>query len=141
MIELINNGTGGFATTRSTKARRTIRRSSQASLSFFSMVGKLIGCALLGLPQLAHADIGVAVGFNLTYHGDVGITVKALSSDELDDVVFAVGATYYPFSENKTGFDIGVGRTAVLNSVFVIGVDVSNDVSYMSIGYVDLSSE
>ncbi len=108
---------------------------------YLLMIRSFIVCVILGLPGLVNADIAISLGINFTFHGDVGITAKALSSDELDDVVVAAGATFYPFSESKIGFDIGVGRIAVLNSVFLIGVDLSNDVSFMSVGYVNLSSE
>jgi len=105
------------------------------------MFNKLIVCVLLVFPQFSHAEIGVALGINITFDFEVGITVKALSSDKIDEFVVAVGATYYPISKNKIGFDIGFGRTAILNTVFLYGIDIYKDSSYMSVGYVNLSSQ
>ena len=45
------------------------------------MFRQLVVCAMLISQQVAHADVGVAIGLNFTYYGDVGITIKALSND------------------------------------------------------------
>lgn len=94
----------------------------------------------LAFAQPAVADIGFAFGINITFYGDIGVSAKALTSDKHDETVFAVGATYYPFSDNKAGFDIGLGRT-LFNGVILWGIDLSKDVAYFSLGYHEAATQ
>lgn len=88
---------------------------------------------MLLFSQPALTDAVVFLGINLTYSGDVGITLKVLSSDENDELVFAVGSTFYPFSVLKLGYDLGIGRTT--NGVAGLwGIDVPQDAAYFSVG-------
>jgi hypothetical protein len=90
-------------------------------------------------PFISNADIGFAIGLNFTYEGDVGVTVKALSNDKNEKWLFAVGSSYYPFSENKIGLDFGFGGSN-FNIVGLIGIDILQDASYLSIGYANMSN-
>lgn len=95
-------------------------------------------CLMLLSPQMAYADVGVTIGINFTYNGDIGITIKALSSDKRDERVFGVGSSYYPWADRKLGLDVGYGA-ADFNFVFLIGIDILQDASYLSVGYEDMS--
>jgi hypothetical protein len=104
------------------------------------MLRKLVVCGMLISHQVAHADAGVAIGLNFTYYGDVGITIKALSSDKNNEQVFAIGTTYYPFAEKKLGIDLGFGGAA-FNVVGLIGIDILQDAAYLSVGYENMSTQ
>ena len=104
------------------------------------MLKYLLVCLMLLSQQLAYADVGVTIGINLTYNGDVGITIKALSSDKHNEKVFAIGSTYYPLANKKIGFDLGYGA-ANFNTVILVGIDILQDASYLSVGYEKMSSQ
>ncbi len=73
---------------------------------------KIFLIALLSTSTMsAQADPAYMAGLSVNLHGgDFGITLKALSNDEEDTVVGALGATYYPFSKKTFGVDLGVGH-------------------------------
>lgn len=92
-------------------------------------------CLLIIFSQPAIADMGIALGIILTYDFQVGFTVKLLSSDKTDEYVVAAGTSFYPFSEEKLGIDLGFGKTAGLNTFWLYGVDIYQETSYMSAGF------
>ena len=101
------------------------------------MLRRYIVCAMLVFPQLVFSDIGIGIGVNITYHGDVGISAKVLSSNKSFDMAWAIGASYYPLSNKKYGFDIGYGGNALPNGYFLIGLDILQDASYGGVGYIN----
>ena len=105
-----------------------------------SMLKRMTLYLMFMFPQPAFADIGIALGLNITYDFDVGITLKALSSDKAEGYVIALGTSYYPFAEVKTGIDIGLGGTG-FSMFFLYGVDIYRDAAYMSFGFFNSDLE
>lgn len=101
----------------------------------YSVIKSIAVCVTLLFSQPASTDDGIFLGINLTYFGDVGITAKVLSGDQNDELVFATGLSYYPFSVIKFGYDFGIGKTT--NGIAgVWGVDIPHDAAYFSAGYL-----
>ncbi len=65
----------------------------------------------------------------------VGFTAKALSSNAEDEAVFGGGISYYPWSDDKIGLDLGVGYNFTNFGVFG-GYDVLRRMPTLSAGYV-----
>lgn len=104
------------------------------------MFKNLIIYLLLFFSHPVVAEIAFAVGINVTYELDAGLTIKAVSNDKIDEYVVAVGTSYYPFSKDKPGLDLGLGRTTGFNMIFLYGIDIYKDDSYMSFGFMNTSS-
>jgi len=99
---------------------------------------KLHYIALAGMfaITIAHAEPAAYVGLSYTFGGEIGISAKVLSENEEDNVVAAVGASYYPFSQNKFGLDVGAGY-AFDNAAALIGWDFLQHRIQGSIGWAD----
>jgi hypothetical protein len=65
----------------------------------------------------------------------VGFTAKALSSNAEDEAVFGGGISYYPWSDEKIGLDLGVGYNFTNFGVFG-GYDILRRMPTVSAGYV-----
>jgi hypothetical protein len=65
----------------------------------------------------------------------VGFTARALSSNAEDEAVFGGGISYYPWSDNKIGLDLGVGYNFTNFGVFG-GYDILRRMPTVSAGYV-----
>ena len=83
----------------------------------------------------AQADPGVMFGVSYAFGGDLGLSVKMLSSDREERWVGAVGGTWYPVS-NRIGAELGVGRTFEDGAV-TVGWDILNSQPKIGIGYMD----
>ena len=88
----------------------------------------------------AYADSAAYIGISYTFDGEVGLSAKILSDDEEDSVVAAVGATYYPFSQNKFGLDIGAGYVFD-DAAALIGWDFLQNRVQGSIGWADTEND
>lgn len=58
------------------------------------------------LPHASIADVTIMLGITLRYEYHLGLTLKAITNDQADQYVLAGGASYYPFSKEKTGIDL-----------------------------------
>jgi hypothetical protein len=80
--------------------------------------------------------LGLTVGLGASdISKQVGFTAKALSSNAQDEAVFGGGVSYYPWSEEKIGLDLGVGYNFTNFGLFG-GYDVLRRMPTLSAGYV-----
>ncbi len=88
------------------------------------------------------ASPAVMVGVSYNFDSrDFGVTAKLLSDDEEDEIVGAVGATYYPGSTtSKFGVDAGVGYTFD-NAAAVVSWDFIRKESQVSVGWADVDDD
>jgi hypothetical protein len=70
----------------------------------------------------------------------VGLTVKALSTNAQDKAVFGGGVGYYPWSDDKIGLDLGVGYNFTNFGLFG-GYDILRRMPTLSAGYVPTVSD
>lgn len=97
--------------------------------------------ALVVAAGSAAASPAAMVGVTYRFGEDVGFTLKVLSSDQPDEVVGAIGASYYPWSKNKTlGFDLGGGYLSD-NYAVTIGYDLLGKKPVFGLGYVDTDED
>lgn len=103
---------------------------------------KLLPLALLGLlPLTAQADPAAFVGISYSFGGaGVGISVKVLSDDKEDQVVAALGATYYPMAANKFGIDLSAGYT-FNDAAVLVGWDFLQKGVQVSAGWADIEDD
>lgn len=95
---------------------------------------------LLALPLSAHSDAAAFIGINYTFGGNLGLSIKALSDDDENKGVAAIGVSYYPMAENKLGIDAGVGY--VFDSYAVTaGWDFLQKEPVVSVGYADTDDD
>ena len=71
-------------------------------------------CFLIALSFSARADAGYFVGLSFLLDGklsekNIGLTGKMMNSDKHDEWKAAIGASVYPWSDNKFGLDLGAG--------------------------------
>tara|TARA_R110002074_G_scaffold152936_1_gene307561 strand:- start:124412 stop:124774 length:363 start_codon:yes stop_codon:yes gene_type:complete len=95
---------------------------------------------LLALPLSAHSDAAVFIGINYTFGGNLGLSIKALSDDDENNGVAAVGVSYYPMAENKLGIDAGVGY-AFDSYAVTAGWDFLQKEPVVSVGYADTDDD
>lgn len=89
----------------------------------------------------AHADPALMAGLSYNFQGgDFGITVKALSDDEEDTNVGALGATFYPFSPKPFGIDLGVGHN-FKNATVTLGWDFLKRDAQVAVGASNLKEK
>jgi hypothetical protein len=79
-------------------------------------------------------------GISITFNGDAGITLKALSDDKESRTVGSIGATYYPFAAKSFGFDVGAGYTYDDAAAIVSWDFIQNSVQF-SAGYADIDDK
>jgi hypothetical protein len=80
--------------------------------------------------------LGLTVGLGASdISKQVGFTAKALSSNAQDEAVFGGGISYYPWSDEKIGLDLGVGYNFTNFGLFG-GYDVLRRMPTLSAGYV-----
>lgn len=103
---------------------------------------KMMPLLLLGLlPFSAQADPAAFVGISYSFGGSgVGISIKILSDDEEDQVVAAVGATYYPMAADKFGIDLSAGY-AFDNAAVLVGWDFLQKSVQVSAGWADTEDD
>jgi hypothetical protein len=103
---------------------------------------KFLPLALLGLlPLTAHADPAAFVGISYSFGGSgVGISVKVLSDDEEDQVVAALGATYYPMAADNFGMDLSAGY-AFDDAAVLVGWDFLQKSVQVSAGWADIEDD
>lgn len=93
----------------------------------------------------AQADVGVFAGvtylFNGGGSGDVGLTVKLLTSNKEDKAVGAVGVNFYPNAKGQQwGVDVGAGYQG--SSVgALVGYDLLNNAPTVSGGISNTKSD
>ena len=93
------------------------------------------------LPLSAQADPAAFIGISYGFDSSFGISIKALSSDEEDEGVVAVGTTYYPFAASKKfGFDLGAGYTFD-GSAIIGGWDFIQSQPQVSFGFADTDDD
>ena len=95
---------------------------------------------LAALPLTAQSDAAAFVGINYSFGGNVGISVKALSDDDENNGVAAVGVSYYPMAANKFGIDAGVGY-AFDSYAVTAGWDFLQKEPVVSVGYADTDDD
>ncbi len=103
---------------------------------------KFLPLALLGLlPLTTQADPAAFVGISYSFGGSgVGISVKVLSDDEEDQVVAALGATYYPMATDKFGIDLSAGY-AFDDAAVLVGWDFLQKSVQVSAGWADIEDD
>ncbi len=92
---------------------------------------------LLASTATVQAGPAYMVGISYTFSGDVGLSFKVLSSDIRHIAVATVGTTYYPFSPQKLGLDLGVGYT-YNNAAITTSWDFLKSSVQFSAGYADI---
>jgi len=95
---------------------------------------------LAALPLTAQSDAAAFVGINYSFGGNFGISVKALSDDDENNGVAAVGVSYYPMAANKFGIDAGVGY-AFDSYAVTAGWDFLQKEPVVSVGYADTDDD
>jgi len=97
----------------------------------------LLSAVLLGATTTAMASPGLMVGISYNFGGNVGFTVKALTSNKQDKGVAAVGVSYFPTAVvSKFGVDVSAGYNFKHGSV-TAGWDFLNDRIQVGAGYVN----
>ncbi|MGY8872217.1 MAG: hypothetical protein ACKVJE_17410 [Pseudomonadales bacterium] len=87
----------------------------------------------------AQADPAIMFGLSYSFNGEFGVTVKALSNDDEDEFVAAVGATFYPYTNKSFGLDAGIGYTFD-DAAAVLSWDFLQEAAQASIGYANTDS-
>jgi hypothetical protein len=97
----------------------------------------LLSAVLLFGATAAMASPGLMVGISYNFGGNVGFTVKALTSNKQDKGVAAVGVSYFPTAvASKFGVDVSAGYNFKHGSV-TAGWDFLNDRIQVGAGYVN----
>ncbi len=104
------------------------------------MQKSIIGILLVISSLTVSADPTYMVGISYSFNGDVGVSAKVLSNDGQDEIVGVAGATYYPFSDDKFGIDLGTGYT-FSNSTTTASWDFLKQSIQLSAGYADIEDE
>lgn len=98
-------------------------------------------CFLFALSFSARADAGYFVGLSFLLDGNVsekniGFTAKVLNSDKHDEWKAAVGASIYPWNNDKFGLDLGAGYMTNHTGGFV-SYDLLQAKPVVSLGWVN----
>ncbi len=101
----------------------------------------LFSFVLLFLSFSARADAGYFVGLSFLLDGNVsekniGFTAKMMNSDKHDEWKAAIGASIYPWNNDKFGIDIGAGYSDNNTAAF-IGYDLVQTKPSISLGWVN----
>ena len=93
----------------------------------------------------AQADVGMMVGVAYNFGGPVslknlGFTAKVLSSDKEDKWVGALGASFYPWSNQRFGVDVSAGYN-FQDSAVLFGYDFLKGGLHLSGGWVNTDHE
>lgn len=83
----------------------------------------------------AFADPGVMIGVNYNFDGQLGITLKVLTTDKQDRPALGVGVSYLPMRKSF-GFDADVAYL-FKDSAVTFGYDYLHSTYQASVGYVD----
>lgn len=89
-------------------------------------------------PAGIQAGAGVMLGIGFNFNGDLGVTLKLLSSDRENEFVAAGGVTWFPRGANPLGVDVGLGYN-FRNAGVAAGWDIVNSQLHVGAGYVDTS--
>jgi len=92
--------------------------------------------ALVLAPMSASAGTGVLFGIAFNFNGDLGASLKLLSSDREDRFVGVGGVTWFPAGANPIGVDVGLGYN-FRNAAVTAGWDIVNAELQVGAGYVD----
>ena len=87
-------------------------------------------------PMSASAGTGVMFGISFNFNGDLGVSLKLLSSDRQDRFVGVGGVTWFPTGANPIGVDVGLGYN-FRNAAVTAGWDIVNGEFQVGAGYVD----
>ena len=87
-------------------------------------------------PMSASAGTGVMFGISFNFNGDLGVSLKLLSSDRQDRFVGVGGVTWFPTGANPIGVDVGLGYN-FRNAAVTAGWDIVNAEFQVGAGYVD----
>lgn len=80
--------------------------------------------------------LGIAIEFGDTVNKpDVGFTAKVISSNRPNTTVVGGGLSFFPWSKEQVGFDIGVGYNFENINAFA-GYDLLRSKPQLSVGYV-----
>jgi len=108
------------------------------------MIKPLIFISLMLTCGLAQADPGAF--FGITYDigsslSGVGVSIKALSTNEEDKAAVDLGISYFPLAnEDKFGVDLGVGYL-FQNGAVTLGWDFLNSKPQLGVGYVNTQED
>lgn len=95
---------------------------------------------LIMVPMSASAGAGVMFGIAFNFNGDLGVSVKLLSSDRQDRFVGVGGVTWFPTGANPIGVDVGLGYN-FRNAAVTAGWDIVNAEFQVGAGYVDTTKK
>jgi hypothetical protein len=100
-----------------------------------------ISFVLLFLSFSAQADAGYFVGLSFLLDGNlseknIGLTGKIMNSDKQDEWKAAIGASIYPWNDNKFGIDLGAGYNDN-NTAGFISYDLLQAKPVVSLGWVN----
>ena len=87
-------------------------------------------------PMSASAGPGVMFGIAFNFNGDLGVSLKLLSSDREDRFVGVGGVTWFPTGANPISVDVGLGYN-FRNAGVTAGWDIVNAEFQVGAGYVD----
>ena len=98
-------------------------------------------CFLIALSVTARADAGYFVGLSFLLDGNVsekniGFTAKMMNSDKHDEWKAAIGASIYPWSNDKFGLDLGAGYSDN-NTAGFVSYDLIQVKPVVSLGWVN----
>lgn len=98
-------------------------------------------CFLIALSCSAKADAGYFVGLSFLLDGsfsekNIGLTGKMMNSDKHDEWKAAIGASVYPWSDNKFGIDLGAGYSDN-NTAGFVSYDLLQVKPVVSLGWVN----
>lgn len=81
-----------------------------------------------------NAHPGVFFGLTYNFGGNVGMSLKVLSSNREDRGAFCAGISYFPETK-KVGLDVG-GAYTFQNGAVTAGWDILNNAPQMGVGYI-----
>jgi hypothetical protein len=94
-----------------------------------------LACAFLIASSSVIADPGFLVGVSYNFGGQVGITMKVLSTSREDRPALAAGISYFPTTK-KLGVDASAGYV-FSHSAITAGWDFLNSNPQIGLGYVN----
>ncbi len=99
------------------------------------MKTRLTLTSLLLVSTPSFADPGAFFGVTYNFGGGVGLSLKALSTNEEDQGAAALGVSYYPLTQ-KFGVDLG-GAYLDKDVTTTVSWDILNGQPQLGLGYVN----